>query len=124
MKRFGIGLLAAGALALGAYGGVRAAGEWAPVAGFGSATRLESGTVGSLVVAKPSGRAAFRVTFPAPFKTPPRVILTVVGDGDTPVSARLTAPESATGFSGVASTPFFLHQTASSVMVNWMAIGE
>ena len=124
------GVLALVVLSIAAYGRVRAqatagSGSWAPALALGKAPVLQSGAVGPVTLrAGGTDQTPFTVTFPTPYRSAPRVVLTVVGDAQTPVDARLTAPATATGFSGMLTVQYFRKTNASTVQVNWMAIGE
>ncbi|MBW3624558.1 MAG: hypothetical protein KY468_14220 [Armatimonadetes bacterium] len=117
-------------LGLALYGGVRAAAtrpglEFGPLESVGKAPRLMSGATMPVTVQRPTGRATINVVFPAAFKTPPVVTLTVVGGGETPVNARLTGPATLNGFQGEVSAPYFINrQETATVSVNWIAVGE
>ena len=126
----GLAVLGLAGISLAAYGGVRAAATrtaemYGPLSALGQEPRVLTGTTPLLTVARPSGQATFNVTFPAAFRTPPTVLITVVGGGDTPVIGRLTGPATTSGFQGVLTAPYFLNRLESAtVYVNWMAVGD
>ena len=102
----------------------RAGTLFSPVIAVGEEPRLQSGNTGPITVQKPSGQTAFVVTFKKAYKTPPDVVLTVVGNTEAPVMARLSGIATVNGFQGVVAAQYFTRNPSATVSVNWMALGE